>query len=483
MNGPDPSDFDMLIAQLQQGGASSAFGVSGGLPAVPGNLHGRFLPPEPKLLPIPHTTRGFRLRIDLQHTKPPVWRRIEAPGDLTLPELHDAVQAVMGWADCHLHQFRTGNDRHPPRFLTQFDLAEGDEGMLEDDVRLDQVVGKKGDRLWYDYDFGDGWEHSLRVEEVLETPPDSVICVAGKLACPPEDCGGVWGHHEISNWVRGNYADALRPPVFESTAEGRDWLPEGWHPDVFDLAEANELLAAASAVPPEVTEELALLLTRSFDRGPNSLHSILSLPASHGTIEIDAEDAARALEPFLVLLEVIGAGSELTGAGYLKPALVEQISQRTGLTDWWVGKANREDITRPIASLRNTARVLGLVAVRKGRITPTLAAKRCAGDPRALLTHVMNRLPLGKSASEREAGWAALAVAGSEMPPTQWDQAISAILFDLGWRSGNEHYSSPPAESDTLRALRLLAGELRIGWRMQSANEVISAIARAVVRA
>src|SRR5690606_16823004 len=96
--------------------------------------------PEPQLLPAPSVVRGFRIRIDLQRTKPPVWRRVEVPGDILLPRLHEVIQAAMGWTDSHLHRFRTSNDRNAPEFLTQFDLDEGDEGMLEDDVRLDQVI-------------------------------------------------------------------------------------------------------------------------------------------------------------------------------------------------------------------------------------------------------------------------------------------------------------------------------------------------------
>jgi len=153
--------------------------------------------PEPQLLPVPSAVRGFRIRIDLQRTKPPVWRRVEVPGDILLPRLHEVIQAAMGWTDSHLHRFRTSNDRNAPEFLTQFDLDEGGEGVLEDDVRLDQVIADEGDRLWYDYDFGDDWDHLLEVEAVLDDPPSSVRCVDGRQACPPEDCGGVPGYEQL----------------------------------------------------------------------------------------------------------------------------------------------------------------------------------------------------------------------------------------------------------------------------------------------
>ncbi len=111
----------------------------------------------------------------------------ELAGDLTLPRVHDAIQASMGWTNSHLHQFRTGRDRRSPHFVTEFDIEEGEDGLLEDDVRLDQLVGSPGDTLWYEYDFGDGWDHAMTVEAVLEELPVAARCVAGRLECPPED--------------------------------------------------------------------------------------------------------------------------------------------------------------------------------------------------------------------------------------------------------------------------------------------------------
>ena len=108
----------------------------------------------------------------------------------------------MGWSDSHLHRFRTGNDHRSPYFITQFDLDEGEDGVLEDDIRLDQMVAAEGDQLWYEYDFGDGWDHVLSVEAVLDEPPAIVRCTGGRKACPPEDCGGIGGYEELAGWVR-----------------------------------------------------------------------------------------------------------------------------------------------------------------------------------------------------------------------------------------------------------------------------------------
>src|SRR5699024_11056063 len=312
------------------------------------------------------------------------------------------------------------------------------------------VVSAAGDRLWYDYDFGDGWTHVLQVEEVLASPPSIPRCITGEQACPLEDCGGIGGYHELAEWVRSDFSNDLKPEVFADAGDGLRWLPDGWHPDAFDLDEVNERLAAAVAEPIPVVEELASLLELDGARGPGSLRAVLSRPASHGSTEFGQQEAAELTAAYRILLETIGEGTNLTGAGYLKPALVEQTAQRTGLTEWWIGKANREDQTPQVASLRASARSLGLVSVRKGRLAPTRVAKGLADDPERLLRHIIGRLPLGKTDADRHAGWVSLAVTGSEASGRSLREQISEVMYGLGWRDGRDGIGLPPTQNPTL---------------------------------
>ena len=364
------------------------------------------------------------MRLDLHGSKPPVWRRLEVPGDLTLPRLHDVIQAAMGWYNSHLHRFRTGRDHRSPHFVTSFDLEEGEDGVLEDDVRLDQLLAEKGDELWYEYDFGDGWDHRLVVEEVLAEPPPTVRCAGGRMACPPEDCGGLGGYEELAAWVRSGYDDAQLPGVFDDAAHAHEWLPVDWHPDHFDVEQTNAALAIAVAEPVTVTGELAELLDQLEHRGIRLLREVLGRPFSHGPTDVSEVEAARLTKSYRLLLDVIGEGVVLTGAGYLPPAVVEEFAERSGITGWWIGKANREDLTPPVAEVRDTARALGLVRVRKGRLTPTASATRCRQDAQALWRHIVGRLPLGTKDADRQAGWMALAVAGSGVPAQEWRSEI-----------------------------------------------------------
>lgn len=436
--------------------------------------------PDPEVGRAPTRVRGVRVRLDLVGAVPPVWRRLELPGDLGLDDVHTVIQAAMGWLDGHLHRFRTGSDHRSPHFITPFDAEEGETGVLEGDVRLDQVLTTTGERLWYDYDFGDGWEHVLAVEEVLDEPPPEVRCTGGRMACPPEDCGGIWGYEELATWVRQGRPPESVPSPFEDAAQALDWLPLDWHPDRFDVEEANAALVGALAAPVPVPEELAALRERLERSGDPRLTHLLARSPGQPPAEMSEGDAARLTEPFTTLLDVIGEGVRLTGAGYLPPALVERLAERLGVSEWWMGKANREDLTQPVAGLRESARALGLVSLRKGRLTPTAAADRCRERPGELWRHIVSRLPAGRSDIDREAGWVALTVAASGLPAEQWRREIQPLLVALGWRTDGPFHDLVPPASPTLTILELLSGQTRHG-RLTGVDPAVAATARAVV--
>src|SRR5438034_372539 len=100
--------------------------------------------------------RAYRLKVTLQDVRPPIWRRFTVRDDVTLLKLHEFLQVIMGWTDSHLHEFVSGGMRFS---RPEFDLPppRRDEGT----VRLRDVLKKPNDRLIYEYDFGDGWEHAI----------------------------------------------------------------------------------------------------------------------------------------------------------------------------------------------------------------------------------------------------------------------------------------------------------------------------------
>ncbi len=171
------------------------------------------------------TGKVFQLKVTLREIKPPIWRRVLVDGSATLDEVHGVIQAAFGWWDYHLHEFRIGGD--------DYGVPDPDWDMRtvldETCSRLDKVAGE-GDRFRYVYDFGDDWEHDVVVEKVLaRSEVDTVpACIAGKRACPPEDCGGSWGYEE--------YLTAIADPSHPRHAEMMEWRGM-FDPEAFDPAD------------------------------------------------------------------------------------------------------------------------------------------------------------------------------------------------------------------------------------------------------
>jgi hypothetical protein len=177
----------------------------------------------------------YQLKITLRGIKPPVWRRVQVK-DGTLAGLHDVIQTCMGWDDYHLHEFDIGGERYgdPRQWQDDFggEMEVGNEGK----VKLSQLVARGVKKFTYVYDMGDNWEHTLQVEKVLEAEPGVRYprCVAGKRACPPEDCGGPWGY--------GDILDAIQDPSHERHAELLEWVGGEFDPEAFDTEAVNEEL-------------------------------------------------------------------------------------------------------------------------------------------------------------------------------------------------------------------------------------------------
>jgi hypothetical protein len=181
----------------------------------------------------------FQLKVTLKGSKPPIWRRIRVRGSMTLPRLHDCLQTVMGWTDSHLHQFVLRGPGGQRIFYGQPDPDGNLEwGLSERRVRLDRLVAAPKDRFVYEYDFGDGWEHDILVEQVLPPDPEGKhpVCLAGKRACPPEDVGGIWGFAE--------FLEAMANPEHPEHEERLEWYGDDFDPDEFSVEEVNRQLRA-----------------------------------------------------------------------------------------------------------------------------------------------------------------------------------------------------------------------------------------------
>lgn len=169
--------------------------------------------------------RNFILHISLVEIEPLIWRRVKVEADVLLSDLHHVIQLAMGWKNYHLYQFS-----HHGLLMGNPVLLEGEDIVSDRAVSLAAILKEVGDSLMYEYDFGDGWMHEIRLEEIIEEekaafPP---VYLDGRRNSPPEDCGGVPGYYEVLKVL----ADKKHPEYKEMrTWVGRSFDPEKVDPD------------------------------------------------------------------------------------------------------------------------------------------------------------------------------------------------------------------------------------------------------------
>jgi hypothetical protein len=152
--------------------------------------------------------------------------------DCTLGELHEVLQIVMGWEDCHLHQFIVRGEYYgrPDPEDKEWDMEMEDEE--KSSISKIAKTGRKV-RFIYEYDFGDSWQHEILLEKILEPEPNVAYprCIKGARACPPEDVGGIWGY--------GDFLVAISDSNHESHAEMLEWVGGEFDPKKFSEDKVN----------------------------------------------------------------------------------------------------------------------------------------------------------------------------------------------------------------------------------------------------
>jgi hypothetical protein len=344
----------------------------------------------------------FVLRVTLHGVEPAVWRRIRVRSDLLLAELHTVLQTAMGWSD-----------RHPHSFSGQTIL----DGDAEDHMRIDAVLPGIGAALHYEYDFGDGWVHTVELEDIAFHVDDPRSrCLDGRRACPPEDCGGPSGYRALLN------------------------VDDGWDPAAFDRVAVDLELRASTMSRTVETESIAASpLVARLLRGLRStvvpqLNALL--PRCELTIEssVDLPLAEIAMSKLAWFLQRVGErGIELTDAGYLPPSLVEAMRDELDWGIGWHGSSSREVDHHQVTDLRDAVRSLGLVRVLKGKLVRTKAGTQLADDHVGLWHHCVARLPIGREAQEKDAGTLFLIALAASASAQQRDEMATHAMAALGW--------------------------------------------------
>ena len=179
------------------------------------------------------STSVYQLKITLEggYIRPPIWRRVQVEGDITLAKLHQIIQTAMGWDSYHLHRFEIDD--------VNYGVPHPDDPIRiknEKRAKLNKVVSCEMSKFFYEYDFGDCWLHDILVEKILPSDPGTKypICLKGKRACPPEDIGGVPGYSML---LLG-----LENPKKRGYKEFLDHVGGIFDPEEFDLEKINQRL-------------------------------------------------------------------------------------------------------------------------------------------------------------------------------------------------------------------------------------------------
>lgn len=314
------------------------------------------------------------LRFQLVDSAPTVAREVVLEGSTTLDVVHLVVQRLYGWQNVHMHRFdsadpyqRQRTDAPEPRSWLLPSLLDEFDGEPDSDTTVGEALEVSGGTLWYEYDFGDGWQVTITVLDATDSADSTAAVTDATGHGPGDDLGGVHTFNELRKVV----------PIGGIAPVDRDALD----------AEVKTLLAATRALA-----HLRPLLTRvTTDVGTQWCERVASAVANPPVIDDVA--IAASVRPFQRMLRRIGPdGIALTGAGWLPPALVRDAMHELGWEHRAFGMMNREDRTPAIAELRATMRHLGLLRVAKGRITVTAMARRLVDDPIALWRYVAEQV-------------------------------------------------------------------------------------------
>jgi len=183
----------------------------------------------------------YQFKITLQEIEPTIWRQIQVPATYSFWDLHVAVADSMGWLDYHLHMFhfRKPHKRSPLYIGIPDDEFDDIQVLPGWEIGITEHFFEPGITAVYQYDFGDNWLHDLLLEGILlkEQGVKYPRCIAGKRACPPEDCGGVPGYYRV--------LEILDNPDHEEYQETAEWARgqtrggRAYRPDKFDPEDVN----------------------------------------------------------------------------------------------------------------------------------------------------------------------------------------------------------------------------------------------------
>ena len=351
---------------------------------------------------------AYQIKVSLIGAQPPIWRRLLIEPDTTFQDLHRIIQVAMGWQASHLHLFQAGGGQ------LIGDPAEDFDGMMnfldESALPVSSVLSSEGKKLKYEYDFGDGWEHEIKLEKILtgEEAEPLPKCIKAARQCPPEDVGGLYGFYE--------FLDAMEDAAHPEHVAVREWCGgEQFDPDFVSLVQINEDLLERDVLFSETEPEFAPHASDFLGLSPNQVHELLQNPLNCPSVFkplFDAEDVSRELDTAPIMRmakaligEIGDKGIRLTGKGNLPlkhvKAMVDAGGEDIVFPMARYGAARSEEHVLGVNLTRVLMEIAGYTKKEKGRLLlKKSAAKRI--ENKGWLTFYMDML----SAALSQFNWA-----------------------------------------------------------------------------
>ena len=318
----------------------------------------------------------YQIKVSLIGAQPPIWRRLLIEPDTTFQDIHRIIQLAMGWQVSHLHLFQAQDGR------LLGDLAEDEDSMLnvedESAVAVSSLLTRGGQSLKYEYDFGDSWEHDVKLEKILPGNQEHPLprCIKAVGQCPPEDVGGLPGFYD--------FLEAMEEAAHPAHDAAREWRGGEWFdPEYVNLDQINEDLLERHALFAEYANDEPPMAAIDFcGLSPNQMHELLQNPFNCPAVFkplFNAEAANQVLDtaPVIRMAKVLvaaleGKGIRLTSKGNLPLKQVQTMIQAGGEeTVFPMGrfrKTRSEEHVLPVILTRVLLELAGFTKTQKGHL-------------------------------------------------------------------------------------------------------------------
>ncbi|MFR8645711.1 MAG: plasmid pRiA4b ORF-3 family protein [Roseburia faecis] len=161
---------------------------------------------------------GIVIKIVIEDTHPPVWRRVVVPEHISFYDLHQVIQTVFEWEDAHMHIFEAPKDRF--EIVTNARDAYTDY-FLEEKISV-SAIAERESWVRYVYDMGDDWRHKLTFEKRMEDyDKNYALLWKAKGNSFTEDSGGIWDGEQMTGYDAASINQQLEQMHFKEVVPSK----------------------------------------------------------------------------------------------------------------------------------------------------------------------------------------------------------------------------------------------------------------------